>query len=94
MGFPLKRATPLSNVIIVGGGISNCAFNIMRAHPKDTFRPVIDFDLVIVMVPSVIAGAVGGVFLSTVLPSYITGILMVRREATQYKYDCKVSLGP
>jgi len=51
MNFSLKRATPLSNIIIVGGGISNCAFNFIRAHPEDSTRPVIDFDLSIMMIP-------------------------------------------
>lgn len=77
LDYSLKRATPISNVIIVGGGLANNAFNIVRAHPRRADKTAIDYDLVIVMVPMVMAGAVTGVFLSTILPAYAVGILMV-----------------
>jgi uncharacterized membrane protein YfcA len=76
MDIPLKKALPLSNIIIAGGAIANNFYGLLRRHPTAE-RPVIDFDISIVMVPMVIGGAVVGVFLSIVLPDFVIGILMV-----------------
>lgn len=61
-GFPAKYAVALSNFTIVGGALANLVFNINRRHPYKP-RPLIDWDLTLVMEPATILGAlIGGYF--------------------------------
>lgn len=70
LGFNPKHAIPLSNVTILGGAIANTLFNCPKRHPKYD-RPVIDWDMILVMEPSTIAGAVIGSFIAKFLPEII-----------------------
>lgn len=56
-GFSPKYAVPLSNFTIVGSSITNMVLNIPKRHP-DTDRPLVDWDLILVMEPLTMAGAV------------------------------------
>ena len=56
----------LSNITIVGGAISNFVFNVARRHPSGK-RPLIDWDLIMVMEPSTILGALIGGYVNQVL---------------------------
>ncbi|KAG1710841.1 hypothetical protein DVH05_013565 [Phytophthora capsici] len=76
MGFDIKRATPVSNMAIVGGAIANAWFNIRKRHPT-VDRPLIDSDLSLAMIPLVMGGAVVGTILAKLLPSYILSLLFV-----------------
>jgi uncharacterized membrane protein YfcA len=55
----------LSNVTIVGGTLANLAFNVRRKHPLRA-GPLIDWDLILVMEPSTILGALFGGYLNKV----------------------------
>lgn len=74
--FPAKLAIPLSNVTIFGGAISNCYLNLQKRHPLAD-RPLVDFDLVNVMEPLTIAGAVVGSLLNKMLPGWLITIMLV-----------------
>ncbi|KAG7393887.1 hypothetical protein PHYPSEUDO_000064 [Phytophthora pseudosyringae] len=76
MGFDIKRATPVSNMAIVGGAIANAWFNIRKRHPA-VDRPLIDSDLALAMIPLVMGGAVVGTVLAKLLPSYLLSLLFV-----------------
>lgn len=56
-GFAPKYAVPLSNFTIVGSSITNMVLNIPKRHP-DCDRPLVDWDLILVMEPLTMAGAV------------------------------------
>ena len=56
-GFHPKYAIPLSNFTILGSSITNMVLNIPKRHP-DTERPLVDWDLILVMEPLTMAGAV------------------------------------
>jgi uncharacterized membrane protein YfcA len=56
-GFAPKYAVPLSNFTIVGSSITNMVLNIPKRHP-DADRPLVDWDLILVMEPLTMAGAV------------------------------------
>lgn len=56
-GFSPKYAVPLSNFTIVGSSITNMVLNIPKRHP-DCDRPLVDWDLILVMEPLTMAGAV------------------------------------
>ena len=56
-GFHPKYAIPLSNFTILGSSITNIVLNVPKRHP-DTERPLVDWDLILVMEPLTMAGAV------------------------------------
>ena len=65
-GFPAKYAVALSNFTIVGGAFANLFFNIGRRHSFKQ-KPLIDWDLILIMEPSTILGAVVGGYLNKVI---------------------------
>ncbi|GMF43385.1 unnamed protein product [Phytophthora lilii] len=76
MGFDIKRATPVSNVAILGGAVANAWFNMHKRHPSAD-RPLIDAELALGMIPVVIGGTVLGALINKLLPSYIVSLLFV-----------------
>lgn len=56
-GFHPKQAIPLSNFTILGSSITNMVLNIPKVHPEAR-RPLVDWDLIMVMEPLTMAGAV------------------------------------
>jgi len=74
--FPAKLAIPLSNITIFGGSIANCFLNIQKRHPY-TDRPLVDFDLVNIMEPLTIAGAIVGSILNKMLPGWLVTLMLV-----------------
>lgn len=56
-GFSPKHAIPLSNFTIVGSSITNMVLNIPKRHPHAN-RPLVDWDLIMVMEPVTMIGAV------------------------------------
>jgi len=55
----------LSNLTIVGGALANFAFNVNRRHPSGD-KPLIDWDLIMVMEPTTILGALLGSYINKV----------------------------
>jgi uncharacterized membrane protein YfcA len=76
MGFTPKHAIPLSNITVFGGAIANVFLNAKKRHPL-TNRPLVDWDLILVMEPLTIAGALSGAFLNKVLPETFLVIMLV-----------------
>ena len=64
-GFNTDTAVALSNITIVGGAISNFLFNVGRRHEYFD-KPLIDWDLILVMEPTTILGALVGGYLNKV----------------------------
>jgi uncharacterized membrane protein YfcA len=73
MGFSPKHAIPLSNITVFGGALANTVLNVRKRHPLAD-RPLVDWDLILVMEPLTIAGALMGAFLNKLLPE---GLLVV-----------------
>jgi len=85
MGFHPRQAIPLANVTIFGGSIANSILNLPKRHPKAD-RPLIDFDLVMVMEPLTIAGAVVGAIVNKLAPEWlITFCLVTTLAATSQR---------
>lgn len=63
--FHPKHAIPLSNITIFGGAITNTVLNLSKRHP-DADRPLVDWDLILVMEPLTIGGALVGSFINKV----------------------------
>eukprot|EP00877_Chromochloris_zofingiensis_P014432 jgi/Chrzof1/9242/UNPLg00209.t1 len=65
----------LSNTTIFGGSIANVLCNIHKRHPfRD--RPLVDWDLILLMEPPTVLGAVVGSFLNKLLPVWINRVLL------------------
>lgn len=85
MGFSPKHAIPLSNITVFGGSVANTLLNTRKRHPNAD-RPLVDWDLILVMEPLTIAGALIGAFLNKVLPELLlTVLLVVLLSVTAYK---------
>lgn len=77
-------AIPLSNITVLGGAVANMVLNSKKRHPLAD-RPLIDWDLILVMEPLTIAGALIGAFLNKVLPEiFLTIMLVVLLAFTAY----------
>lgn len=76
LGFTPKYAIPLSNVTVFGGAVVNYFTNITKRHPHAD-RPLVDWDLILVMEPLTILGALIGSFLNKLLPEIVLTILLV-----------------
>lgn len=81
MGFDIKFTTPASNFIIVGSTVTNALFNLQRRHPFAD-RPLVDPDMCLVIISSMMDGAVVDAFFSKMLPSYILSILFALLPGT------------
>jgi len=83
--FSPKFAIPLSNITIFGGAITNTILNIPKRHPHAD-RPLVDWDLIMIMEPLTIAGAIAGSFINKVLPDWSLAVcLILLLSATSYK---------
>jgi uncharacterized membrane protein YfcA len=71
-----KQAIPLSNVTVFGGAIANTLLNLSKRHPEAD-RPLIDWDLILIMEPLTIVGALIGSFLNILLPETILLVSLV-----------------
>lgn len=76
LGFLPKHAIPLSNVTVFGGAIANTMRNWSKRHPTAD-RPLIDWDLIVVMEPPTLAGALVGANLNKMLPETVVAVLLV-----------------
>lgn len=76
LGMSPKHAIPLSNVTVFGGSVANCYLNMGKRHPtKD--RMLVDWDLILVMEPVTILGALLGAMLNKVLPASFLSVSLV-----------------
>uniref|UniRef100_A0A7S4PTR2 Membrane transporter protein n=1 Tax=Alexandrium monilatum TaxID=311494 RepID=A0A7S4PTR2_9DINO len=74
--FRPKHAIALSNFTILGGAIANTVVNARKRHPH-LDRTLIDWDLILIMEPLTIFGAVFGSLLSKVLPNAVLTAMLV-----------------
>jgi len=74
--FVPKFAIPLSNITIFGGAITNTVLNIPKRHP-DANRPLVDWDLILIMEPLTIGGAIVGSFINKVLPDWVLALSLI-----------------
>jgi uncharacterized membrane protein YfcA len=85
MGFSPKHAIPLSNVTVLGGAVANTILNTRKRHPLAD-RPLVDWDLILVMEPLTIGGALIGAFLNKLLPEqFLVVMLVALLSFTAYK---------
>jgi len=76
LGFDPKYAIPLSNCTILGSSLSNLVLNVNKRHPFAD-RPCIDWDIMLMMEPLTIAGALLGTFINVISPPWLITIFLV-----------------
>ena len=102
MKFSPKHAIPLSNITVFGGAVANTILNVRKRHPLAD-RPLVDWDLILVMEPLTIAGALIGAFLNKLLPEALLVISLVallsftayktlKKAVRMYKVETKAIL--
>ena len=52
----MKDATALSQAVITGGAVAGTLFALFQKHPKKPELPLIQFDLALVLIPSLLLG--------------------------------------
>ena len=67
--FSPHTAVPLSKAAIVGGALTNNFLNLQHRHPFAN-RPLLDYDTLETMIPTLLIGTVLGVFFNAVSPSW------------------------
>lgn len=70
----VKDSAAISQAIITGGALAGASFALFQAHPLRVHQPLIDFDLALLLIPSLLLGTSIGEIghlsaLSTLLPS-------------------------
>ena len=75
-GFHPKHAIALSNFTILGSSITNMVMNVVKSHPTAN-RPLVDWDLILVMEPLTMIGAVVGAIVGKILPDWILTLSLV-----------------
>lgn len=76
LGLSPRFAIPLGSVTVLGGSLAGLILNLRRRHPLAD-RPVIDWDLILVMEPLVLVGALFGAILHRVVSEKILTVLLV-----------------
>ncbi|OQR92666.1 hypothetical protein THRCLA_08647 [Thraustotheca clavata] len=85
LGASSRDAIPLSKATIVGNAVASSYLNYRKKHPRIPARPLVDYETMVMMEPMTlaclfimaIAGTIVGVHLNTVLPEWLTTILLV-----------------
>lgn len=75
-GFKPIHAVALSNFTILGSSIMNMLLNLSKRHPM-VDRPLVDWDLIVVMEPLTMAGAIFGAYVGKLLPEVFLVISLV-----------------
>ena len=75
-GLSPRYAIPLGSVTVFGGSLAGLLLNLRRRHPLAD-RPIIDWDLILVMEPVVLVGALIGGILHRVVSEKILTVLLV-----------------
>ena len=68
----VKDAAAISQAIITGGAIAGAAFALFQSHPLQPDKPLIDFDLALLLIPSLLLGTSIGTIANTQLVMALT----------------------
>lgn len=75
-GLPIQVAIPIGAVTVLGGALASTCFNWTRRHPLAD-RVLIDWDLVLVMEPLTLVGALLGTLFHRLLSAKVLIVLLV-----------------
>lgn len=69
--FSVKDSAATSQAIIIGGAIAGASFALFQTHPQHPDKPLIQFDLALVLIPSLLLGTSIGVILNHMIPVWL-----------------------
>lgn len=75
LNFSVQEATALSQSCLAGGAASTLVYNMQRRHPFGR-KPLIDYNLVLIMGPFLLIGALCGSTLNASAPSWLILLLL------------------
>jgi uncharacterized membrane protein YfcA len=76
--FPVKHAITLTSVTVLGGATANNLLNLSKRHPiYPQTRPCIDWDLIMMLEPMTIGGALLGAMLNNFLPAVVLVVMLL-----------------
>jgi uncharacterized membrane protein YfcA len=70
LGLSVKESTGLSQAVIASSGIGVALFSLTNPHPHFPTKPLVDFDLVLVLTPALLLGISFGVLVNAVAPGW------------------------
>lgn len=69
--FSAKTSAALSNIMILGGSLAVLAWNLRQAHPFSPEKPLIDYDVALLLNPNMLLGISIGVFCNIMFPGWL-----------------------
>lgn len=69
--FTPHQSVPMSNFCIFGGAVVRLILNRRQPHPEKATKLAIDYELVIFLLPTILAGSAIGVTLNQLLPPIV-----------------------
>ncbi|KAL4438539.1 hypothetical protein ABPG77_000187 [Micractinium sp. CCAP 211/92] len=77
LGFDIKQSTALSQAVIAGGALGAVACVLPERHPLDSRRPLVDYQLALVITPPLLLGCTSGVLLNQLMPGWAVTLLLI-----------------
>ena len=68
---------PLGNIAVFGSAFCGLFFNLRRRHPKVKSKTLVDWDVISMMEPTTMIGAILGTYLHGALPESLTSFLLL-----------------
>uniref|UniRef100_A0A7S0PXU7 Uncharacterized protein n=1 Tax=Coccolithus braarudii TaxID=221442 RepID=A0A7S0PXU7_9EUKA len=102
MNFLFEEAIPLSHIMVLGNAVAQNLVNGFRRHPLAPHRPMIDFDVPLLLLPMQLGGNALGVLLFPVFPSgllltlavvilTVAAVKTIHRGIKDFKQELKAS---
>ncbi|XP_024515365.1 sulfite exporter TauE/SafE family protein 3 isoform X2 [Selaginella moellendorffii] len=76
IGFDVKTSAALSKSMIMGGAVASALYNLPSKHPV-LDKPLIDYDLALLIQPMLLLGISIGVMCNVMFPDWILTVLLV-----------------
>jgi len=77
LSFDTRVATALSQSMLFGGALAALVYNVQVSHPNRPERPLINFELALLMAPALMGGAQVGAVVHAVAPPVLTTVLLL-----------------
>jgi hypothetical protein len=69
--FDAKTSAALSNFVIFGGSLANLIWNLPQNHPVFPHKPMIDYDVALILQPNMLLGISIGVICNVMFPGWL-----------------------
>ena len=77
LGLSIKESTTLSQAMIAAAGIGSAVYALTHPHPYLPWKPLIDFNLVLVIIPALLLGVSVGVLANVVSPDWAVTLVLL-----------------